>query len=309
MKIEGIQSFEFGVDDLAAASQFLSDFGLSERESSSTRAVYRTLNAAEIHLDPVDAPDLPPGFEEGPTLRRMTWAAADQETLAGVRARMAGQPGFRESAAGVECRDPNGMTVRVAPSTLEPVTLSVPAINQYGDIRRVDEPSPVYEQAQPVGIGHAVFFVEDLEATEKFYVDTLGFVVSDRYTGRGVFLRQATRGGHHNLFLLHLPNKPRGLNHVAFTVRDIHEVIGGGLHMNRQNWSTFIGPGRHPISSAYFWYVNSPLGGAFEYYTNEDFLTENWVPRVLEHSLESFTEWAIEGGIDADTRRQKKATS
>jgi hypothetical protein len=54
------------------------------------------------------------------------------------------------------------------------------------------------------------------------------------------------------LFLLSIPNKPAGLNHVAFVVRDIHEVIGGGLNMNRSEWSTFIGPGRHPISSAYF---------------------------------------------------------
>ncbi|OTL45919.1 glyoxalase, partial [Acinetobacter baumannii] len=113
-------------------------------------------------------------------------------------------------------------------------------------------------------------------------------------------------GYHHDLFLLSVPNKSAGLNHVAFVVRDIHEVIGGGLHMNRSEWSTFIGPGRHPISSAYFWYVNSPLGGAFEYYTNDDYLTEEWQPRVEEHRLELFTEWAIEGGLDDKTRRQVK---
>ncbi|HBX8386017.1 glyoxalase, partial [Klebsiella pneumoniae] len=42
------------------------------------------------------------------------------------------------------------------------------------------------------------------------------------------------------------------------------------------------------------------------YYTNDDYLTENWQPRELEHSLVSFTEWAVEGGIDHDTRRQQK---
>ncbi len=93
--------------------------------------------------------------------------------------------------------------------------------------------------------------------------------------------------------MLKLPHRSSGLNHVAFTVRDIHEVIGG-LAMNRHQWSTFIGPG-HPISSAYFWYVNSPTGGAFEYYTNDDYLTDKWQPRELEHSLVSFTEWAVEG--------------
>lgn len=70
----------------------------------------------------------------------------------------------------------------------------------------------------------------------------------------------------------------------------------------------FYWPGSSPISSAYFWYVNSPTGGAFEYYTNDDYLTEKWQPRELEHSLVSFTEWAVEGGIDHETRRQVKKT-
>ena len=52
--------------------------------------------------------------------------------------------------------------------------------------------------------------------------------------------------------------------------------------------------------------MNSPLGGAFEYYTNDDYLTEEWQPRVEEHRLELFTEWAIEGGLDDHTRRQVK---
>lgn len=215
-------------------------------------------------------------------------------------------PGFRQVGEELECLDPNGMMLRFVVSRQQAVEVPVTPINQWGDVRRIDQPSPVYSQAQPINIGHVVFFVEDLAATERFYRELLDFQVSDRYIDRAVFLRTRARGGHHNLFLLKLPNRPRGLNHVAFTVRDIHEVIGGGIAMNKEKWSTFIGPGRHPISSAYFWYVNSPTGGAFEYYTNDDYLTENWQPRELEHSLVSFTEWAVEGGIDHDTRRQHK---
>jgi hypothetical protein len=33
-------------------------------------------------------------------------------------------------------------------------------------------------------------------------------------------------GGHHDLFLLELPEKRIGLNHIAFTVRDLHKVLG-----------------------------------------------------------------------------------
>ena len=135
----------------------------------------------------------------------------------------------------------------------------------------------------------------------------LGFAVSDRYPGRGVFLRCAPEGGHHDLFLLQPPSPKRGLNHVAFTVRDIHEVFGGGLHISRCGWDTELGPGRHPISSAYFWYVKNPAGALAEYYTDEDQLDGRWEPREFQQAPEVFAEWAVVGGIDGQTRRAKAA--
>jgi hypothetical protein len=91
---------------------------------------------------------------------------------------------------------------------------------------------------------------------------------------------------------------------VAFAVRDIYEVFGGGLHVSRQGWTTEIGPGRHPVSSALFWYVKCPAGGLAEYYADEDHVTPAWQPRELVPSPENFAEWAVTGGIDGHTRRQ-----
>ena len=108
-----------------------------------------------------------------------------------------------------------------------------------------------------------------------------GFISSDSYPGRGAFMRCAPEGGHHDLFLLQLPTGKRGINHVAFTVRDIHEVFGGGLHFSRCGWETQLGPGRHPVSSAYFWYFKNPAGGLIEYYADEDQLTGDWQPRAI----------------------------
>lgn len=286
----------------------MQDFGLqpATQHWGEPQREFTTLSGARVVLHPLQSAALPAAFEGGSTLRRMTWGVASPADLARLQPRLALMPGFRQVGEELECLDPNGMTLRFVVSRQQAVEVPVTPINQWGDVRRIDQPSPVYSQAQPINIGHVVFFVDDLAATERFYRELLDFQVSDRYIDRAVFLRTQARGGHHNLFLLKLPNRPRGLNHVAFTVRDIHEVIGGGIAMNKEKWSTFIGPGRHPISSAYFWYVNSPTGGAFEYYTNDDYLTENWQPRELEHSLVSFTEWAVEGGIDHDTRRQHK---
>ena len=163
------------------------------------------------------------------------------------------------------------------------------------------------QRATPVEIGHVVLFVKDLEASSRFYRERLGFWLSDQYPGRGHFLRCSGHGGHHNLFLLQTPEGRAGLNHVAFTVRDLHEVIGGGLNMSRRGWETELGPGRHPISSAMFWYFQSPAGALVEYYTDEDELTPAWQPRDFTPGPTVFAEWAIKGGIDGQTRRQKHA--
>ena len=109
------------------------------------------------------------------------------------------------------------------------------------------------------------------------------------------------------MFLLQLPSGKRGLNHVAFTVRDIHEVIGGGMAMDRRGWKTELGPGRHPVSSAYFWYFENPAGALCEYYADEDELTDEWQCRDFEPGPTVFAEWAIAGGLDGNTRRPKGA--
>ncbi|MDM1247764.1 VOC family protein [Acinetobacter sp. R933-2] len=306
--ITGIEVLKFGVENRQEAKTFLADFGLKAVATDiESTDLYQTQNGCKIYLFDITDARLPEAIEAGSTLREVTWGVENSQDLINLAEKLGNEPDFDNSAAFVQCRDPNGMTIRFEHSiTHELPTVQTEGMNQFGNIQRINAASPVYEKAEPVDIGHVVFFTPDLETTQAFYIEKLGFYLSDAYRKRGAFLRCRGEGFHHDLFLLSIPNKPAGLNHVAFVVRDIHEVIGGGLSMNRQDWSTFIGPGRHPISSAYFWYVNSPLGGAFEYYTNDDYLTEAWQPREEEHCLELFTEWAIEGGLDHETRRQVK---
>lgn len=197
--------------------------------------------------------------------------------------------------------------MRLQISQKKTLDLDCAQLNTWSARPRVNQPSQAYDRAQPIEVGHVVFFVKELEKVSQFYQTLLGFVVSDKYPGRGHFLRCAARGGHHDLFLLQLPEARNGLNHVAFTVRDVHEVFGGGLHMSRCGWDTELGPGRHPISSAIFWYFVSPAGALVEYYTDEDELTEDWQPREFTPGPTVFAEWAIKGGIDGQTRRQKDA--
>lgn len=306
--ITGIEVLKFGVEDREVAKTFLNDFGLTAKRSTLENTdLFETQNGCQIYLFDISDARLPQAIEAGSTLREVTWGVENEQDFERIKVNLAQESGFKVTEDSVQCVDPNGMTIVFKKTMTRDVSLAkTEGINQFGNVQRINAASPVYEKADPIDIGHVVFFTPDLAKTQAFYIEKLGFYLSDAYTNRGAFLRCRGEGFHHDLFLLSIPNKPAGLNHVAFVVRDIHEVIGGGLSMNRQSWSTFIGPGRHPISSAYFWYVNSPLGGAFEYYTNDDYLTEAWQPREEEHRLELFTEWAVEGGLDHETRRQVK---
>jgi catechol 2,3-dioxygenase-like lactoylglutathione lyase family enzyme len=306
MSITGIDGITYGVEDVAKCRQFFLDWGLDLVREDAGRAVFETLNGCEVVVAPQDDPGLAPPIEPGSTLREVIWAAETAEDVARVAERLAGGPGASFSGGVARAIDPIGLAIQVRVSRKRPVEVHGSPINTWDRALRVDQPSTIYDRARPVEVGHVVFFTDRLAEHEAFYCDKLGFVVSDRYPGRGVFLRTAPEGGHHDMFLLQPPQPKRGVNHVAFTVRDIHEIFGGGMHINRCGWETEIGPGRHPISSAYFWYVKNPAGGLAEYYSDEDVVTAKWQAREFQPAPEVFAEWAVVGGIDGNTRRQKR---
>ncbi|SDD88797.1 Glyoxalase/Bleomycin resistance protein/Dioxygenase superfamily protein [Cupriavidus sp. YR651] len=309
MKVLGIDEIVYGADDFDACRGFFSDWGLTVRRDDAEGLDFETLNGCRVLVRKIGDASLAPAIEDGPTLREVVWGVDNQASLHAIRDAIGNEPTFvsLENGARIGCTDPNGLAVRFQVSAKHDVQVECAVMNTWNDKPRLNQRSPIYERATPIEVGHVVFFVKDVKATERFYVEKFGFVPSDRYPDRGAFLRCAAEGGHHDLFLLQLPQPRSGLNHVAFTVRDIHEVFGGGMHMSRTGWDTQLGPGRHPISSAYFWYFKNPAGGLIEYYADEDQLDAHWEPRAFEPGPTMFAEWAIEGGIDGNTRRQKNA--
>ena len=305
MNFTGIEKIIHGVEDLAECMRFYDDWGLAKTSFNKNSALYKTMDGSEILLCNKNDPTLPPAIEKGSTIRHIVWGVENKADLTKVHGMISGYETFSELDGDPACVDPNGLSISFRVTQRQAINVKGVSMNTWDKPdARSDLRSTVYDKAQPIKIGHVVFFVADLNATEDFYVDILGFSVSDRYPGAGSFLRCATPGGHHSLFILETPDKKVGLNHVAYTVRDIHEVFGGGLQVDRCGWKTQIGPGRHPVSSAYFWYVENPAGGLAEYFTDEDYCTEKWKVREFQRSNEAFTEWAVEGGIDFNTRRQ-----
>ncbi|WP_050463707.1 VOC family protein [Herbaspirillum autotrophicum] len=307
MDVLGIDEITYGADDLPACKKFFSDWGMTLVQDSDAALVFETQNGCRVIVRRSDDPALPPAIEAGPTLREVVWGVSATDVLERFALRIAGLPGFVNDGQRLGCTDPNGLAVRFQVTRKREIEVECAEMNTWNEKNRINQRSPVYDRATPIEVGHVVFFVKDVQACERFYCENFGFVPSDHYPGRGAFLRCAADGGHHDIFLLQPPEARSGLNHVAFTVRDIHEVFGGGMNMSRQGWDTQLGPGRHPISSAYFWYFKNPAGGLIEYYADEDQLNEAWEPRDFEPGPTVFAEWAIDGGIDGNTRRQKNA--
>jgi catechol-2,3-dioxygenase len=306
MSVLGIDRITYGSDDITKSRQFFLDWGLKLVNESSETLDFETLNGCQVWVRRSNDTSLPPAFEAGPTLREVVWGVESQADIESLRKTLASAPMFALTGATVSCQDPNGLGVCFRVTQKRAIDVKGAPTNTWDQTARLDAASTIYERGEPVEVGHIVCFTDDLVKTTAFY-ESIGFKMSDRYPGRGHFLRTADHGGHHDLFLLQTPQADRGLNHVAFTVRDIHEVFGGGMHVARCGWDTHLGPGRHPISSAYFWYFKNPAGGVVEYYADEDMLTEKWQPRDFTPSPELFAEWAITGGLDGKSRRQKDA--
>ena len=308
---EGIDAITYSTEAWDESAKFFADWGLKNISHSEALQEWETLNGARVNVRRTADATLPPPIEAGPTLREVVWGVRTEAQLDALATALAGAPGFkdqRSSHGTVQALDPHGLQIVFQKSAKRSIDIQGVATNTWDEARRIDRPSPIYDSAQPIEIGHVVLFTDKLDIAEAFYAG-LGFTTSDRYPGRGIFMRCSVEGGHHDIFLLQLPGKASGLNHVAFTVRDIHEVFGGGLNMSRKGWKTKLGPGKHPISSAFFWYFENPCGGLIEYNADEDHLTHNWVARDFAPSPTAFAEWAIDGGIDGFTRRQPKVAA
>lgn len=90
-------------------------------------------------------------------------------------------------------------------------------------------------------IGHVALYVSDLERSKQFYIDVLGFYVSDIYgeemmPGGAAFLR--CNPDHHGIALFQATEENRpgaGLHHMAFEVATLDEVIHAREHLRRHD--------------------------------------------------------------------------
>lgn len=120
-----------------------------------------------------------------------------------------------------------------------------------------------------LGLGHVVLVSKDLAAMESFYVDQLGFAVSERLhtragpiTVNGTFLHCNPR--HHSLALFDLPLAKR-IHHFMIQANEIRDVGVAFDRARREKVPLSLDLGQHPDPDGTFsFYGATPSGFDFE---------------------------------------------
>ena len=133
----------------------------------------------------------------------------------------------------------------------------------------------------PLGMGHVVFHVEDIDASARFYRELMDLRLSDYMVKpyRLMFLRANPR--HHSVALLQSPRS--GVHHVMFEVLALDDV-GRSYDAALENWRIGQTLGRHANDWVLSFYVFCPAGFMMEVGFGGRTLDEaTWQPREITH--------------------------
>lgn len=280
MGLHRLASVVIGVPNVVETAQYYGDFGLTR----TGEYTFSTVDCGE-QLRLVDA-----SFRR---LVEVRVAADDADDIARVAHRLAalGVHTHTDALAGTDASSVVAeepvtgvrVVVEVRPRLQQPPTAPT-AYNGPGRIERPSARAPALSRTTPVKprkLGHVVLGSTNLALTERFFLEGIGFKLSDRIAGAGAFMRCST--DHHNLLVLAAP--VCFLHHTSWQVDDVDEVGRGATtmlegHPERHVW----GLGRHHAGSNFFWYLKDPAGNFSEYYSDLDVILDDqlWTPETFE---------------------------
>ena len=144
-------------------------------------------------------------------------------------------------------------------------------------------------QALPERISHVVLHSPQHKETVQFFIDVLGFCLSDWLGDFMAFLR--CNAWHHRIAIL--PGPPC-LNHVAYDMAGLDEVMRGVGRLKSRGVDVRWGPGRHTAGDNVFSYFVTPGGFAVEYTAEVERVDEAaWTPQVYAPTPQIMDQWGI----------------
>ncbi len=193
----------------------------------------------------------------------------------------------------------------------EPGRLSGPA-RGYG-LRMVDPEGRVLEVSANVGsnaprnqadprprkLAHVVLNTIDIEASEEYYREVLGFRVSDWSEDQMVFLR--INRDHHSIAF----NRAEwtSVNHVAYELPSVDAYMRAVGRLNQAGISPLWGPGRHGPGNNTFAYFADPAGLVPEFTSEVEQIDEDdYLPRMWNRVADQSDLWGTAGAPSSETR-------
>ncbi|HYB99848.1 MAG TPA: VOC family protein [Candidatus Limnocylindrales bacterium] len=266
MALHCLRGITLGVSRLEETRAFYRDFGLEERSPGR----FATGDGGE-QLRLVEAPHR--------RLLEMRVAVEHDDDLGAMdsRLRALGLDPLRRPHS-LEILEPSSgvrVVAEVAPP-IQPSHYAARAINAPGVTSRFNERSSaavVSLPSRPRRLGHVVIGCPDAALTQRFFVQGVGFKVSDLVGEVGAaFLRCSS--DHHNLLIQ--PAPVAFLHHTAWEMADVDEVGQAAARLVESRPDCHVwGLGRHGFGSNFFWYLRDPSGGFNEYYSDLDVIVDD----------------------------------
>ncbi len=223
-----LRSVELEIPDVAPAAEFLERvWGLASAGSSGGTRFFRGTGDHPYILSLTQA--------AAPAVTAVTFSGPEEEI--GRTERSFDVPG---GGRGYEIRGPENQAYRFIVDT--------------------ERPEKLQDRDRPIQLTHAVINSTDVEASERFAVEKLGFKVSDR-TAHMRFVRCNRK--HHAL--AYARSEFASLNHIAFEMPSLDAVMRGIVRLREAGYEPVWGPGRHGPGNNVFGYFIAPFGGIVEY--------------------------------------------
>jgi catechol-2,3-dioxygenase len=254
-RTSGLRSIELGVTDLERSTRFYCDSWGLRQVSSADGARYLRSSGAEHHvlcLRQVSAA----------RLLGITLAAASPAAVNALHAKaldggatVAREPATLPASAGggygLTLAGPEGLMVTLSCDVAAAAAIAA-------------------DRSTPATLTHVVINTGDMPAQRQFFLDFLGFRVSDS-TERMEFLRCGS--DHHTIALAY--GDALSLNHAAFEMADIDSLMYGAGRLTGDGYDIEWGLGRHGPGNNVFTYFVDPDGFVVEYTTEMEQIDEN----------------------------------
>jgi len=280
--VNEIRFVDYGVVDLAAERAFYGGkFGLQERTSEDGMAYFATeghdepfvVRLRQAEANRIDAIGLATGSRADVDMLAQKVADAGCRTIFPPRSLDSPGGGY-----GFRFFNPDGLPFEIS-----------------SDVARGPSRPLLRWEGLPQKISHIVLHSPDHRAATQFFIEVLGFRLSDWLGDFMAFLR--CNEWHHRIAFL--PGPPC-LNHVAYDMPSVDDMMRGIARLKQLDVDLAWGPGRHTAGNNVFGYFVTPNGFAVEYTSELERVDEaSWVATVHTPSPTTIDQWGIGiGGPD-----------